>query len=75
MKMKISSIRKLIREMWLDSMPGGTGDNASPLDFDLDQIELGVDDELEHTDDPETAMEIAMDHLTLDPNYYTKHED
>jgi hypothetical protein len=32
----------------------------------------GVFVELEHTDDPQKAREIAMDHLTEDPNYYIK---
>jgi hypothetical protein len=27
---------------------------------------------MEHTDDEEIAREIAMDHLTEDPKYYTK---
>lgn len=75
MKLKMSSIRKLIREMWLDAMSGGVADDSSPLDYDLDQIELGVEDEMEHTDDPETAMEIAMDHLEKDPDYYTLHSE
>ena len=29
---------------------------------------------MEHTDDPDLAREIAMDHLTEDPDYYTKLE-
>ncbi len=36
------------------------------------QLEMGVEVELEHTDDPDKAKEIAMDHLWEDPSYYTK---
>lgn len=38
----------------------------------IDEFSMGIDVEKEHTDDLKKAMEIAMDHLTEDPNYYTK---
>ena len=36
------------------------------------QLVKGVKVELEHTDNIKVAMEIAKDHLSEDPNYYTK---
>lgn len=36
------------------------------------QLAMGVEVEKEHTDDPEIAKKIAMDHLAEDPQYYTK---
>jgi len=42
----------------------------------LDEIEeelaLGIEIELEHTDDEDIAHEIAMDHIFEDAEYYTK---
>lgn len=43
-----------------------------PADFVCKDLVEGVAVELEHTDDPMIAMEIAMDHLVEDPNYYRK---
>jgi hypothetical protein len=42
------------------------------LDFLTRQLIDGVFVELEHTGDHQKAREIAMDHLTEDPNYYIK---
>lgn len=36
------------------------------------QIEKGMKVEQEHTTDSKIAREISMDHLTEDPDYYTK---
>lgn len=36
------------------------------------QLKMGLKVEKEHTDSEEKAKEIAMDHLTEDPSYYTK---
>lgn len=36
------------------------------------QLNIGIKVELEHTKDKNVAKEIAMDHLSEDPNYYTK---
>jgi hypothetical protein len=36
------------------------------------QLHIGMEVEMEHTDDKEKAKEIAMDHLWEDPTYYTK---
>lgn len=38
----------------------------------IKQLEVGKAVEAEHTPDPEVAIEIALDHLYEDPDYYTK---
>ena len=46
----------------------------NPYDDEIDPRELamGVEEEFEHTDDPNTARRIALDHLTEDPHYYSR---
>lgn len=56
----------------LDKIPGGKADTKSPKDFDPGQLKVGTTVEMEHVDDKAKAREIAMDHLTEDPNYYKK---
>ena len=70
--------RKMLREdfnidmdEYSDQVPGGKGDKARPPDFPLDQVRKGVEVELEHTDDPYMALEIALDHLTEFEDYYS----
>ena len=55
-----------------DMVEGGLADGAKLEDFDKDQLSMGVAVEMEHTNDPKLAREIAMDHLKEDPQYYTK---
>ena len=57
---------------WKDHLPGGEADDKFPSDFDFDALDKGMKHELEHTKDRNIAMEIAMDHLTEDKNYYDK---
>lgn len=57
-----------------DKLSGGKGDNAPDSNFDTEELKKGIKHELEHTDDREVATEIAKDHLTEDPQYYTKLE-
>lgn len=57
-----------------DKLPGGRADQYSEADFDAKKLEKGIAHELEHTNDPEIAKEIAMDHLAEDPDYYEKLE-
>lgn len=58
-----------------EKLKGGLGDDESPANFDPEQVSLGVKVEMEHTDDPMEALEIALDHLTEDPEYYTVKDD
>jgi hypothetical protein len=53
-----------------DILPGGLADSKTPGDFDPDSLKEGRDHELEHTSNEGVAQEIAMDHLTEDPDYY-----
>ena len=57
-----------------DKVPGGLADKRKPSDFDAKALAKGKKVEREHTDDPDMAQEIAMDHLTEDPAYYDKLE-
>ena len=56
----------------LVKLPGGVGDNTPTDQVDPNQLSIGIQVEMEHTNDPDIAQEIAMDHLTEDPQYYTK---
>jgi len=53
-----------------NKVKGGKGDNTDPSDIDPRELQMGIEVEYEHTDDPEIACEIAADHLTELPNYY-----
>lgn len=54
-----------------DKLPGGVGDETSPYAVDQQELAMGIKHESEHTNDPAIAMEIALDHLTEDPHYYS----
>lgn len=47
-------------------------EGASAADMDPDELWIGTAHELEHTDDPDEAERIAMDHLAEDANYYSR---
>ncbi len=55
-----------------EQIPGGRAAGKKPDDFDVEQLSVGTHHELEHTANRAMAMEIAMDHLAEDPNYYRK---
>jgi hypothetical protein len=57
---------------WKDKLHGGKADDKTPEDFPEDDIRIGTKVEREHTDNPDIATEIAMDHLEEDPEYYDK---
>jgi hypothetical protein len=40
-------------------------------EYDPEQLKIGTEVEMEHTDNPEIAKKIAMDHLKESKNYYT----
>lgn len=54
-----------------NKVPGGKGDKLSAADVDQEELAMGLTIEAEHTNDPEIAKEIALDHLAEDPKYYT----
>ena len=53
-----------------DILRGGVADEMRPEDFDPEELRRGAEHEMEHTDDPSIAQEIAMDHLASDAHYY-----
>lgn len=55
-----------------NEIPGGLGDNKSTNDVDPKELKIGIEVEFEHTDDKDKATEIAMDHLSECPTYYTR---
>lgn len=59
---------------WKDRLPGGLADDKSPDDFEPEAVLKGMAVELEHTSDRHLAVEIALDHLSEDPDYYDKLE-
>jgi len=63
------SVKQSVNE---DTIPGGKGDMKDSADVDGSELKVGIAVEIEHTDDKEKAEEIAMDHLTEDPHYYSK---
>lgn len=70
-----SVLQKVAAEAgWEDEISGGLADNKTPKDFNSSALAKGVKVEMEHTNDRKIATEIAMDHLTEDPNYYDKLE-
>lgn len=55
-----------------DILSGGKGDETNPVNLDQEELKLGINVEMEHTKEPRLAREIAIDHLTEDPKYYSK---
>lgn len=45
---------------------------ADPSEVDREELIMGIRVEMEHTDNPEEAATIALQHLAEDPKYYTK---
>lgn len=55
-----------------DVLSGGKGDKTPLKGIDRKELAMGIKTESEHTNDRKLAKEIAIDHLTEDPHYYTK---
>lgn len=70
----IEKVHKIYPETLEETMKSNPRKSAGFVasDFDPKQLALGTEHEMEHTDDPEEAKRIAMDHLVEDPQYYTK---
>ena len=65
---------KTLKSLVEDRLPGGRADDMCPRQFDQKELMKGIHVEFEHTNDIMTSMEIAMDHLAEDPQYYQKLE-
>ena len=61
-------LEKIAKEM----IVGGKGDNKPISQFDKKEFAKGMRVEREHTKSRKAASEIARDHLTEDPHYYSK---
>ena len=58
-----------------DRIPGGVADGKPITNYDLQQLLLGIKWERAHTNkDNLLALELAMDHLELIADYYTRIE-
>jgi hypothetical protein len=57
---------------FLEKVGSKVHENLDPQQIDSKQLTMGIEIEMEHTDDPIVARKIAIDHLKEDPKYYTK---
>lgn len=85
--MDVNRIATRIAQGWQDALEGGLADEKVPQNFDPIALVNGLVVELEHVnkeaheilkgahEDVHTALEIAMDHLTEDTEYYAKLAD
>ena len=55
-----------------DKLKGGRADKKTPSQFPKKDVDRGRLIEMEHTNDPSTAKEIAIDHLEELPKYYNE---
>ena len=55
-----------------DRLKGGRADKLKPENFAPNSLAMGIEHEQEHTKDAGLTQEIAMDHLSEDPDYYIK---
>jgi hypothetical protein len=60
-----------------DGIEGDSIDNIltnpignTAIEYDPEQLKIGIETEMEHTDNPEVAEKIAKDHLKESKNYY-----
>ena len=68
-----SSIEDMARK-YIDFMNEGLyiESGLPSYDIDPDELDLGIDVELEHTSDENIATKIALDHLAERSDYYTR---
>lgn len=64
---------KKINDHIPDSMNKKDPENI--VDFDIEQVFKGIDEEMEHTSDPYIALSVAIDHLEDDPYFYSDKSD
>jgi len=76
---KFEEYRKAIKKQYnidiknfKERLKGGRADGKPITKYDLQQLLMGIDVELEHAKDKMTALEIATDHLEEIPDYYTR---
>ena len=65
---------KLVKESideYSNTIKGGKGDELNASDVNSNELELGIAVEMEHTNNKKQAKEIALDHLSENPKYYS----
>lgn len=67
-------LNRIINSSCVDKIHGGRADCINKK-FNEKQLLKGIKVEMEHTDDPQIALEIAKDHLTENDKYYDALED
>tara|TARA_R110001592_G_scaffold179925_3_gene421911 strand:+ start:811 stop:2946 length:2136 start_codon:yes stop_codon:yes gene_type:complete len=55
-----------------DEVTATTYSKLSPSEYDVREVEIGKEVEKEHTDNPEEALKIALDHLEERGDYYSQ---
>lgn len=55
-----------------DLIPGGQAEGMRPEQFDPEEMRAGMEEEMQEHGDPKYCQEIAMDHLSEDPQYYSR---
>jgi len=73
MKMKreiITDFTDFGNREWKDRLHGGKADDRTPEDFDPDYVSIGTAVEMEHTNNPDIATEISLDHDQENDTYY-----
>lgn len=78
----IESVMNGFAIIFENNIKGGRADNMTiediaqkhdfPIDKIIEQLKIGDEVELEHTDNPDIAREIAMDHEAEIPDYYDR---
>ena len=78
-KLKFEHYRNAIRDAFQiditkfkDRLKGGMADGKAITNYDLEQLLTGIKIEREHTSDRFIALEIAMDHLERNPDFYSR---
>lgn len=70
--MQLTSDSSKVRLASSEVIPGGLADGLPNDMFPEDELNKGIDVELEHTNNPDMAEEISKDHLMEDGHYYDK---
>jgi hypothetical protein len=71
LRQRVPSLEEFYAQAHADQLPGGIGDETTDEDVNERELAEGQKHEMEHTNDGALAREIARDHLTEDPEYYT----
>ena len=71
-EIKIDMTENRARKITQGILTGGAGDKTNPDSLNQAQLQVGILVQMQHTNKKQIAKQIAVDHLTQHPNYYTK---